>query len=336
MDKEFFIDKLRTMSCIAVVFLHVISGQYINGFDNIPVYRVIFDTAILRSIVNFAVPVFVMITGYLLLDPKREVNSNKIKKYILRMIFILLTVGYAYCLIETIVSNNNNFFQNIWISFYNLLSGNSWSHMWYIYMLIGLYLFIIPLRIIINNMDFKDVKKMMIILFVLTMVIPTINKLFNLNITTFYIEGLKYILYLIIGYEIKNFNIPKYINLLTMIISLSIIIIYSTCFIQFPNIIHDYSNPILLIYSVSIFYYIYKYKNDNNKNSKIINFISENSLNIYLFHPLFLNIIYKFLKVYQTNLPIIVGELTFFTISFTFSILLSVVIKKIPYLKNYF
>lgn len=336
MDKEIFIDKLRTMSCIAVVFLHVISGQYINGFDNIPVYRVIFDTAILRSVVNFAVPVFVMITGYLLLDPKREVNSNKIKKYILRMIFILLTVGYAYCLIETTVSNNNNFFKNIWISFYNLLSGNSWSHMWYIYMLIGLYLFIIPLRTIIKNMDFKDVKKMMIILFVLTMVIPTINKLFNLNITTFYIERLKYILYLIIGYEIKNFNIPKYINLLAMILSLSIIIIYSTCFIQFPNIIHDYSNPILLVYSVSIFYYIYKYKNDNNKNSKIINFISENSLNIYLFHPLFLNIIYKFLRVYPTNLPIIVGELTFFTISFVLSILLSVVIKKIPYLKNYF
>ncbi len=94
------------MGALAVVALHAMRATelapglaaahpllfWVEGIAQIPLAR-------------WAVPVFFMISGALILDPGREMPLRKVGRYIWRMAFILLTVGFAFCLMETVAKN---------------------------------------------------------------------------------------------------------------------------------------------------------------------------------------------------------------------------------------
>ena len=94
------------MGALAVVALHAMRATelapglaaahpslfWVEGIAQIPLAR-------------WAVPVFFMMSGALILDPGREMPLRKVGRYIWRMAFILLTVGFAFCLMETVAKN---------------------------------------------------------------------------------------------------------------------------------------------------------------------------------------------------------------------------------------
>ena len=131
---------------------------------------------LLQPLIKFAVPSFIMISGCLLLNPKRNININKIKKYILKMISILLVFGFAYCLLENIFDFGfDNIFKLIYESIINLFQEKSWDHMWYIYMLIGLYMITPLLRKFVDTADSDVAKFVLVMMFIFSIVIPMIN-----------------------------------------------------------------------------------------------------------------------------------------------------------------
>ena len=108
-----WITSLRAIACLAVVMIHVIEGwikaENVKIINNI-IYtgggvinrnRWLLDCVIFRTIIRFAVPCFIMITGCLLLNPKRNVTVDKIKIYLKRILLVLATFGFAFAFIET-------------------------------------------------------------------------------------------------------------------------------------------------------------------------------------------------------------------------------------------
>lgn len=89
----------------------------------------------------WAVPCFVMVTGALLLDENREVSFDKLfNKYILRALGALVVFSMVFRIFDIIMDKESFGLKSILKGFYEIFTGTGWSHIWYLYLLIGLYL----------------------------------------------------------------------------------------------------------------------------------------------------------------------------------------------------
>lgn len=100
-----YINSLRLLATLAVVFLHTSAGildtREIGDFDNR------FFLACYKYSMQFAVPLFVMISGALFLTPGKDVGFGLfISKYVRRIALALLLFGLPMCLIETYFSHS--------------------------------------------------------------------------------------------------------------------------------------------------------------------------------------------------------------------------------------
>ena len=170
---------LRIMETIAVVANHVCSGLF-NNYTIEELERT--DAAFLHStytLVSWAVPVFLMITGGLLLNPNKEVGLKKIQGYILRMVAVLFTFGGGYAVLELIFYGAPISISTLLRGYVNMLERSSWSHMWYVYMLISLYIITPALKAVIKGLSKDQFDRLMIALVIGNIGIDTVNDIFN-------------------------------------------------------------------------------------------------------------------------------------------------------------
>ena len=202
--------------------------------------------------------------------------------------------------------------------------------MWYLYMLIGIYIITPILRYFVKNADQKTVKFTLICLLILANFIPTINKMFSLNLTTFDLGGLNYIsIYLLGYYLIKTDLIKDKIIYIVGTLSLIATVIFSYYgYLDPSNNMHALLIPSAMMI-IKLFQNKVKVKHNN-----IWNFIAKNSFGIYIIHVLYINIIYKVFHIYPDILPIFIGELLFLIVVFTLSLLTVMVLRKIPIIKK--
>ena len=106
MKRIVWLDLLRIFSIFFVIMIHVTS---INWYTETPSS---FDFNVLNfynGISRFCVPVFVMLSGALLLSKKNIDIKTFYKKNILRLIIALIFWGLFYALLTTIFSNKSFF-----------------------------------------------------------------------------------------------------------------------------------------------------------------------------------------------------------------------------------
>ncbi len=135
-DRTVYFDYLRVTATFAVMILHI-SAQNWYTTDVNGVERQIFN--FFDSIVRWGVPVFVMISGSLFLN--KDVPLSKIySKYILRMMvsFIVWSVVYALFADGTMINR-----------LLAVVQGH--YHMWFIFMIIGIYMCIPLIKPIVQN-----------------------------------------------------------------------------------------------------------------------------------------------------------------------------------------
>ena len=127
-----YLDLLRILATFAVIFVHVCASDFYSLSFSSEWYTVL----IYDGLVRWCIPVFVMISGTLFLNPMKEVNSKSIITYYiprLLLAYIIWTVVYYF-----LFYYNGNF------CFRRLLE--SYLHLWFLPMLMGVYLFIPVLR----------------------------------------------------------------------------------------------------------------------------------------------------------------------------------------------
>ena len=134
---------------IGVIFIHV-SVVWENGFSNYiedggavgdivnPMSAYFYD-----SFLRFAVPCFVMLTGAFLLDNDKKTDYRDfyhkafVRIGIPTIVFTVLYMGYRiiFCFIGN-VTNISDIFDIL----IDTVRGKVYGHMWYMYMIIGVYL----------------------------------------------------------------------------------------------------------------------------------------------------------------------------------------------------
>lgn len=183
--------------------IHLIYTNYQAFFQTLSQSQRFFSQAA-SALLMWPVPVFVMVSGALLLDPSREIPLTKIfRKYIFRMGMVLLVFGMAFRFYDAIMNNEPMGLSVIVSGLENILTGNSWAHMWYIYLLIGLYLILPVLRRFVQSATDKEIRYFLvlnIIFFGLTQLLQVVQ--FPLG---FYIHfSTIYPAYFIMGYALHN------------------------------------------------------------------------------------------------------------------------------------
>ena len=289
-QKVAFVDNLRLISTIAVIVQHTSSVSY----SSFCVDKTSFGGWLLSFIwviCRFAVPVFVMTTGYLLLQPSKSVDYTKVfNKYCLRIVIILLTIGMAYAWLEIIFAQKEISIIQFKESLINVLQGNLWDHMWYLYMLIGLYIVIPQIKAFVVNISLHELDVFIGISVFFSVIMHFINVWTGFELGVKPAVGL-WGLYLILGYRVALININNKVVITILCCTLFFIgfcLLYKedASFFTFMSSHMGYDSPIIFVLSLCVF--LLANKGGESKLYSVGSKLAKYTFGIYIFHPLYL------------------------------------------------
>ena len=345
-NRIYYLDILRVMACLAVIMIHTSMTYVIKDIGSVNFWLGnIFD-----SLARIGVPLFVMISGTLMLNEKYECKKTKLIGHIKKMIVFFIFWSAIYCIVFNIIGqiiSKNEKIQvfNVIISFVQ-----GYYHLWFIYLIIGLYLIVPLLRLWVKEKNKKYVEYFITLSIIFTYIIPQIinigsnynnvfeqlNDIIERKLCLRYVG--RFTTYFILGWYINNYDIKKQksvyaLGILGLIISIVGTYILST---TTGRTIQMYENLSLnvLLQSVAVFLFVKtKWKNIQYKDNKFIKLVSKNSLGIYAIHVLVINIMYRIL--YRIGLDIAIINIPIvFIVSFIISFIISFIFSKIPILKK--
>ncbi|BFM43383.1 acyltransferase family protein [Flavobacterium sp. CFS9] len=289
-------NNLRVLATISVIVVHV-ACDILYQYGHISNFTW-WTGNVYDGLVRFCVPVFLMLTGALMLNKKYELNDflkKKFSRIILPFLFwslfyVLLTVRSEFLL------ESEKAFVDIFKRAFILIIGGSSFHLWYIYMVIGIYLFIPILSKWIQNANEKEILYFLAIWIFALMINQPIFSKFRINVDLTYFTG--FLGYLVLGYylSVKSFQYDarrlKQISVLLLSFG-AIITIFGTYFLsisedRFNEYFYGYLTFNVMIVSIGLFIYFKNSKISNPTLIRVINFINKYSYGIYLVHILVL------------------------------------------------
>ncbi len=304
-------------------------------------------TALLsQALVNnlyWAVPIFVMVTGALLLNPKREITYKKIfSKYIFKVAASLLIFTILYKIFDVVMNREPFSASTLLTALLNFVTGKSWSHLWYLYMLIGLYLLLPFFRKITANSTNKELGILILIIFIFAAVFPILQG-FGIEVAFYIPIATVYPMYFIAGYLITktDFKMPNWVYVVGFFVStfllFALTIFIGAIGVEFQDIFFSYSSVLVIIQALSIFGIFtrcFKYKEKERKGFgwKLFFSLDECTFGIYLVHMFFGRIVLRYLAINPYEAPIL------FVVCFVAIVVISYLIvwalRKIPGVKR--
>ena len=312
------LDILRVIACYLVIQVHVGEFFYIGESGSVISGDNAFWVNLYNSIGRTAVPLFVMITGYFLL-PVQTGMTLFFKKRFTRVLipFVVWCILYALFKFVTGETDMGTTFTNILKIPINF--GVEVGHLWYVYMLIGIYLFAPIISPWIKSASKRGIQFYLCI-WAVTLCLPYIHAVFpevwgecfwNNTPMLYYFSGL--LGYAILGYYIKaHLSISKAWSNTTGLIL--IIIGYGITFGGFHALLDSskyvweleltwgYGTINVAIMALGIFLIIKNLQIDPEKTyTKLITDISLKSYGIYLAHIMILLIIQPYINKLLPN-----------------------------------
>ena len=195
-----FLDVLRVLATCAVVLMHVLTGATdVTDASIVPEYRSLLLSVM--DLVTWCVPIFLLISGYLFLNPERTLTYPvMIKKYCRRIALAILLFGVPYAASELVVTERTFRIMMIPEALKMTLTGHTWSHMWYLYLILFLYLITPLLKKVLQILPLWSVGTVMAVIFLGSSVAPFLNKVLDVNSIPVLPDGGVYFLYYLCGY----------------------------------------------------------------------------------------------------------------------------------------
>lgn len=293
-----FLDVLRVLATCSVVLMHVLTGATdVTDASIVPEYRSLLLSVM--DLVTWCVPIFLLISGYLFLNPERTLTYPvMIKKYCRRIALAILLFGVPYAASELVVAERTFRIRMIPEALKMTLMGHTWSHMWYLYLILFLYLITPLLKKVLRVLPVWGVVAMMAVIFLGSSVAPFLNKVLDVNSIPVLPDGGVYFLYYLCGYffAVREVCVDKGRNVwLTVAVAvLALGMILSRTLAGF-SIQMAYNYPFTVLLAVLLFAAGW---NGSIKKHRIPwQEAGALSFAVYLVHPVYVNLLYKFVKI---------------------------------------
>jgi len=285
MNRKYSIDLLRIISAMAVIIIHVVTAPMANSAGDLNP-ALVSNLTLIHALMKWAVPVFFIITGYCLML-KKECGDTCCLSHGGKYIAALFTVGLFYALLELVFSTGTIGLRTIVQAIGNVIRGNLWDHMWYVYSIIGVYL-VMPVIHSFMQRSARDAWTLTGLLFVFTVLFPWLERWIHIG---FGLPFGGYLFYVCFGCAISRYPLKKSLQTLTSIAALAGA---AWIFLAKDRGAFDYLSPAVCLMALGIFPLI---ANLDVKPSDWLPKLAACAWSVYLIHPLFINVVIKVLKI---------------------------------------
>lgn len=198
-----YLSVLKCAGMLAVIGIHVFCTPvtyWHEAFSSAELFIAFFVTNILRC---WAVPVFVMASGALFLGRQTDVRRMW-GKYILRLALVLLTFGMMFALMEIMFDERALRPAMILSALKRVYAGETWGHLWFVYMCMGLYIVTPPLQRMLRSLDSSALKYLLAVLFVFNCFVPFLNGITEVTFGVYIPVAGIWLFYYLLGYALHN------------------------------------------------------------------------------------------------------------------------------------
>lgn len=318
-------DILRLIGIIGVIIIHVTAENMYGPIDKNTLINNFYN-----SLVHlWAVPLFITISGALLLSSP-SLNIRKVyKKYIPRILVCFIFWHFLYYYYQY---RDFDFIRCL--NFF--VTGNTYPHLWYLYLMIGFYIISPLLKKMCDNLNQKEFLYLLSIGFFINSFVPTFNNIFDIDLSIFFDSLLllkinAFTFYYLLGYYLNKYNVKHYKLMFAIFIVLIVIMsVYQNNLSIEQNILINYSkntNILSLLFIIPIFTIVKK--KYNKKYNKKIELLGILTFGVYLIHFLVEKILLKF-GIYSNMINPIIGVPTTVIFVTLLSYGISFIIYKIP------
>ncbi len=204
-EKILYLEMIRIVAIFSVILLHCNSQFFTNS--NIFGTNIWWFTNVINAVSRFGVPLFFMISGYLLLTSTTADNLSLFyNKRLLKILPPFLVWSFIYYCDNCITYHIPFRIQHL---FLNFGTQNIVYHFWYLYTILFFYLLTPFIKKIINQCNKKELYFFLFLILLPTTISPFFNRLMQRWCFFFpmVIDG--YWGYFLLGYLLGTFSITK-------------------------------------------------------------------------------------------------------------------------------
>ena len=200
-------DLLRVLATFAVILLHVSTTWLAMAEEGSAEWTALM---IWDGLVRWCVPVFVLLSGAFLLDPDKPLTFRSLLRgHLPRILAALLAWGFFYNLIYFRGSGAAGVRNALLLT----LRGQTEYHLWYLYMLLGLYLLTPVLRGLVRGCSRRELEWLLALRFLAGLLLPTLLTFFPSTGAYHWLQQLDiplirgYLGYYVAGYYLRTYGL---------------------------------------------------------------------------------------------------------------------------------
>ncbi|QZT36303.1 acyltransferase family protein [Halosquirtibacter xylanolyticus] len=326
-SRESSFDLLRIIACMMVVSSHTTSPYMV---DSVPGELNFIVSNSIQSFCRVCIAIFVMIGGRYILAKKGNIDyqtfySNTLLKRIIYPTLIWSVIYVIYCYVQGAVIDYMKIRPfDYTLPLKNWFMGRPYNHLWYMYMLIGLYASVPALMMIKAYIGEKVFLRLGILLLLLSPIVDYFSELFWM------IRFIEFLGYFILGYSLRGVRFDglskRYLIAIWFVCSLMIASATRWLLLQnvsAPFYFYGFFTPFAMVGSLALYNCFDQLQ--LKKHTSLLSRLSLHSFRIYLIHAGLLsvveNVIFRFLQwnvnpLIYIPVTIIVVTLFSYTISY--------------------
>lgn len=318
-----YFDLLRAFAPLAVILIHVCpNAAKLGGISSTDTADFVLANT-LQLMQRWAVPVFLMMSGALFLNPKKPFSYKKhFKKYVWRLVLVYIFWSFIYAAVSALIHFGPG--EGRLAFFLRLFCGTHYYHLWYLIALVMMYLLVPILRKVTE--DRRLLNYYLIIGIVICFAMPMIGELCEIILAgvkglnpaivgamkgvmdmTEYSAGklcLYFAVYFVLGYFLHTERLTKFTRVTLYVLgAMALVDAILLSQIKFRLLGHSWSgaseeniNILALTYSVAIFVGAKYALRKTRDLPKWIKSMAKYSFGIYLCHALFVDYVMYYPK----------------------------------------
>ena len=340
-DRKTYLDVLRVLAALFVITIHVIE-QYDELFTGGELPAMV----ALNTFVRPAVPIFVMISGALWLDPARKIGPRRVAAGVCRIVsaFVVWSALYAIAFNAVYLKQDA---RNVIIAFFR-----GQMHLWFLFMMACLYLLIPFFRRISQSR--RLVAYFLILSLVFTFILPVVRSLLRggaagvaeyISSKTYFHFTLGYAPYFLLGRFLDSTELRRparfaiyALGLASLAASVLLTVFYEPARAQFTTSNINAFHPFILLQSAALFTfakYGFSRLSFSDRSRAVWRFLAARMFGVYLVHLLVIKAVCRFTKL--GGAPTFAALMVPIAVAATFavSLAISAILSRIPVVNRY-
>lgn len=295
-----YADLLRAVALIAAILLNLAGGALKSVAVGTHAWGVL---NIYDGLTRWCVPVFAMLSGAFLLDPKKGGRWSLTALRLLRVFVALVVWGAFYAILDHLAAGGRLTWAGIRSALWSAARGNTHYHLWFLYVILGLYLVSPILRAFVRGASRADFHYFFLLTFLVASLLPTALKFYPNAVLSRYLERLDihlvlgYVGYFVAGYYLKTYTIGRIAEALIYVFGVAggFLTVWGTALLsrsagRLNDVLYGFLTPNVCAAAVAVFVlfrYVLGISDERDRRRRMAG-VARIALGVYLVHDAFL------------------------------------------------